>query len=366
MRASLVSTLSVFIWLAAGLPGTAQERAALENPAVRVAPLNTASTAQPMGSPVLGFVESASNTVSRGRRSPAEGLSTTAAQVRAILGVPGAAIVSSPLALPRGIQNVYFAPGENYALAEQLEGTLALISFTGTQAGPLQAIPGTLSRPDIVSFSPSGSAAAVFSIEEGHLAIITGLPNSPQLAHDLSAADLPAGIQMLALADDGATLLAGASDGRVLMLRPGSAPAPVYSAGQLGGIVFAPASSDALVFDGAGAKVVLLQNVATAPATRMLAEGLTGFSGAALLQVDSGAAVVGAMNGKQISRIDLQTLHVDNLTLPAPLTMLQPLRASHRFLLSALQGQPAWILDMSGEIGAVYFVPRQSVAVMAR
>ncbi len=341
MRTALVFTLSVFTCV-----GGSAETAAVQ-------------------SPVLGFVASAPAAGRHGQQTPGLTLSSSATEVRAILGVPGAAMVGTPVPLPRGIASVYFAPGENYALVEQLEGTMALVEFSGAQAGPLLAVPGAISRPDIVAFNPSASAAAIFSAGEGRVLIITGLPGSPQVSADISVAGLP-GIQMLALADDGATLLAGTSDGRVLVLRASGSPELAYSAGALGGIAFAPASTNALVFDGDGSKALLLQNVASAPAVRLLAEGLPGLSGAAVLQFDGGAAVVGAMNAKGLSRIDLETLHVDNMTLPAGLTMLQPLRAPHRFLLSAQPGQPAWILDTSGAAGAVYFVPRPSSAVMAR
>jgi hypothetical protein len=366
MRAALISTLSIFVGLAAAQPGVAQERASMASPAMRVNSVGIATSPQPMGSAVLGFVASTATGGLSRRASGPPGYSSSSVLVRAILGVPGAATLSGPLALPRGIQSVYFAPGENFALVEELAGTLALIQFSGIQAGAPLTMPGTISRPDMVGFSPNAGAAAVFSAAQGHLLIITGLPGAPQLSRDLSGGDIPAGIQALALADDGVTLLAATSDGRVLVLRSGSAPAPVYSGGQVGGIAFAPASTDAVLFDGAGAKVMMLQNIASAPSTRLLAEGLPGISGAALLQIDGGAAFVGAVNAKQVERIDLQTLRVDNLTLPAGLTMLQPLRAAHRFLTSAQAGQPGWILDASTEPGAVYFVPRQSLAFNAR
>jgi hypothetical protein len=363
MRSVFISILSVFIWMGAGV---AQERGSFERAVMRVGPATGSSTVQPIQSPVLGFISSAPAAARRGRRTLGPGYSSTGAEVRAILGVPGAAMLSGPVALPRGVESVYFPPGENYALLEQSAGSMGLVRFSGEAASALVAVAGTISRPEIVSFSPRANAAAVFSAEAGRLQIISGLPESPQLSRDLSAADLPDGIEMLALADDGMTLLAGASDGQVLVLRAGNAPELLYSAGDLGGIAFAPGSTNALVFDRNGSRAILLQNVASAPSTRVLAEGLTGLSGAIVLQFDGGAAIAGAVNAKQLSRIDLQTLHVDQIALPVGLTMLQPLRLAHRFLVSAQGAEPAWILDTSEEAGAVYFVPRQAHAVMAR
>ena len=359
MRAIFVVTLICSIWLSASLLGAPQEQPAIAQP---VALASASPSTQPMQSPVLGFTASSRTALVRGQGRAGEGYSNPSVTVRAILGVPGAAMLSGALTVPRGLAGAYFAPGQNFALVEQSTGGLALLQFSGTLAVPLESIPGSLSRPDIVSFSPSGSAAAVFSAEEGRLTILTGLPASPQLSRDLSA-NLPAGIQGLALADDGVTLLASTSDGRVLLLSSGGGTEAIYSGGKLSGLVFASASTDALVFDGDGSKVLLLQNVSTAPATRLLAEGLSGISGAALLQFDADSAWVGAVNGKQLSRIDLQTLHADTVTLSAGLAMLQPLLVPHRFLLSAQSGQAAWVLDTttdaSTSAGHVYFVPPQ-------
>jgi len=359
VRAIFVVTSICSICLSASLLGAPQEQPGIAQPV----PLANASPAtQPMQSPVLGFVTTSRTALVRGQGRGGESYSNPSVTVRAILGVPGAAMLSGALTLPRGIAGAYFAPGQNFALVEQRVGSLALLQFNGTLAGPLQAIPGSISRPDIVSFSPNASAAAVFSAEEGRLILITGLPASPQLSRDVSA-NLPAGIQGLAFADDGVTLLAATSDGRVLLLPSGGGTETIYSGGKLSGLVFASASTDALVFDGDGSKVLLLQNVSTAPATRLLAEGLSGIPGAALLQFDANTAWIGAVNGKQLSRIDLETLHADTVTLSAGVAMLQPLLAPHRFLLSAPPGQAVWVLDTSNSTssaaGNVYFVPPQ-------
>jgi len=369
MRTALIPALGVFIWLGAGLSSVAQERAALERPAVRVSSAAVAPASEPMQSAVLGYVANAPSVgaARQGRRPMAgESYSRSAVQLRAILGIPGASMLTGQLALSRDVQAAYIAPGQNYALVEQYAGPVALLQFNGTQVSSPLVMPGALRKSDIVTFSPNALSAAIFSAEEGRLLVLNGLPSSPQLSRDLSAADLPSGIRMLALADDGATLLAGTNDGRVLILRAGGAPQLLYRATDPGGIAFAPASTDALVFDRDGAKALLLQNVASAPSIRTLAEGLPGLSGVIALQFDRGFAMVGAVKAKSLSRIDLQTLRVESLTLTAGLTMLQPLHMSGRFLLSAEPGQPAWILDTSSEASTVYFVPPQRVAMMAR
>jgi len=354
VRAIFVFILSCSVRLSASLMGAPPEQPDIE----RLLTLTGSAASQPMQSPVLGFVASSRTLVPRGHGRSGETDSNPSVTVRAILGVPGAATFSGALTLPRGVTGAYFAPGQSFALVEQATGGLAVLQFSGTLAGPLQPIPGSISRPDIVSFSPNASAAAVFSAEEGRLILITGLPVAPHVSRDVSA-NLPAGIQALAIADDGVTVLASTSDGRVCLLPVDGASETVYRGGQLSGLVFAPASTNALVFDSDRSKVLLLQNVSTTPATLLLSEGLPEVSGDALLQFDTSTAWVGAVGGKQLSRIDLQTLQVDTIALSAGLAMLQPLLLPHRFLLSAQPGQAAWVLDSGAAAYNVYFVPPQ-------
>jgi hypothetical protein len=364
MRVVFFSALIIFLSVGVCMPG--QDLARREAPTLRVgASADLAAAQQPMQAPILGFVATSAGKPGHAHHTAVVGLSSGTTEVRAILGVPGAALLSSPLVFPRGTEHVYFAPGQNFGLAQR-SGAVAVFQISSGQVASLQALSGALASADMVAFNPGGSAAAIFSEEEGRLQIVAGLPGSPQVSHNLSAAELPANIRMLALADDGVTLLAGIADGSVLALHEGKAAQLLYSANDLGGIAFEPSVANALLFDRTGARLLLLENASTAPSTRVLAEGLAGVSGEVALQFDGPNAIVGALKAKQISRINLQTLQVDTVATPVALTMMQPLLAAHRFLISSESGQPAWILDTSTAAAAVYFVPRETRPVLAR
>jgi len=322
--------------------------------------------AQPMQAPVLGFVSLAPAGTS-GRRVHAGSepvYSGARLRLNAIVGVPGSAALSGPLAIPANVASIHFAPGQEYAIVEMEPGeSVALAQFAGTQMLPPAALPTGLMAPDLISFSPSASAAVLFSAAQPRVAVLTGLPGTPQLARQMEGSALPADISELAIADDGATIIAGTSDGRVLLLAGDGSQRLLYSAGELGGIAFVPGSSDAVVFDRQGGRAMLIANAATAPAMRPLAEGLSApQTGASMLQVDTRAVVVSATGASDVWRIDLQTQQVQDIHLSSALTMMQPLRAAGRYLLSAQPGQPAWVLDTSGETSGVFFVPRQTAA----
>jgi hypothetical protein len=293
-----------------------------------------------MQSPVLGFVYAAGG-----------------GEVRAILGIPGASILSHPLALPEGVTSVSFAPGQKYAIVEGVSGaSIGLMTFPSADPGPLVQIGGGISQPDIVSFSPNGAAAVVYSTSEGHLQVIAGLPDSPQVTRDMTRSTLPDAVRLLALADDGVKLLEGTVNNAVYLLAIGG-PQLLESVADLGGIVFVPKSNDALIFDRNAGTLSLLQSVSSAPSSRLLANGLTGLDSKIALQVDSGRAMITSANTNHLWQVDLQSLQVQDLQLPTSPAMLQQLRVSGHYLLSWQSGQPAWIVDTSGGRGAVYFVP---------
>jgi len=299
------------------------------------------STAQSMQSPMLGFVSTNNGN-----------------EVRAILGVPGASVLSNPLAIPPGVTNLYFAPGQKYAIVAESPGSpVGVLTFPTSTPGPVVEISGAISQPDIVSFSPSGAAAALYSSSQGTIEVVSGLPSTPHLAFSISSTDLPNAIGLIALADDGTTLLGGTANSSVYRLVAGSAPLMVDTVGDLEGVAFVPQSQNALIFDRNNSSLSLLQNVNGSASASSLVGGLTGLGGKITLQVAAGLAMVTGTSSNQLWQINLQNSHVQSQQLPATATTLQPLRTSGKYLVSWQSGQPAWIVDTSGQAGAVFFVP---------
>jgi len=369
MRPAVGMVLGVFL-LGGASPGVANAQPAAAPRTALVSKSAEAVATQPVGTPVLGFV-SISPARTSGRRADAASepvYSRTRLQLNAILGVPGASLLGGPLAIPAGVSSIHFAPGQRYAIVETEPGeSVALAQFAGTQMLTPAALPASLRAPDLISFSPNASAAALFSAAESLVVVLTGLPGAPQVARQIDGAALPADIGELAIADDGATIIAGTSDSRVLLLGGDGSQRLLYSAGELGGIAFVPGSTDAVVFDRDGGTAMLIANTATAPAMRPLAEGISApQAGASMLQVDSRGALVSVTGANDVWRIDLQSQQVQDVHLSSAVTMMQPLRAAGRYVLSAQPGQPAWVLDTGGVTSGVFFVPRQMASARVR
>lgn len=298
-------------------------------------------TSQSMQFPMLGFVSTSQGS-----------------EVRAILGIPGASTLSQPLTMPSGVTNLHFAPGQNYAIALGAAGApLGVVTFSSASPGPAIGIPSAISQPDIIAFSPNGASAAIYSASGGQIQVINGLPTSPRIAYEMGSTDLAAGARLLALADDGATLLEGTSGNAVYRLVVGTAPQLLDTVGDLEGIAFVPQSENALVFDRNAGSLSMLQAVNTLPSNRSLVDGLTGLGGEISLQVAGGTALLTSSTANRLWRIDLQSLNVQSMQLPTPATALAPLRTSGRYLVSWQSGQPAWIVDTTGPTGALFFVP---------
>jgi hypothetical protein len=283
-------------------------------------------------------------------------------EVRAINGVPGAATLSTPLPVPAGVTSLDFAPGQKYALVEQAEGaSLGLIAFSGAEPGALAPIPGGISKPDVISFSPKGGTAALYSASDGRLQVLGGLPDNPQLTREIASGELPGAVRLLAIADDGATLLAGTANNTVYLLG-GSAPQMLESVADLGGMVFTPKSNDVLIFDRGAGTLVLIEGVSGVRSKRVLAEGLTGLGGSIALNTNGRRAVLSTSTANHLWEVDLQSLAVQEVQLPTTPAMLDPLRLSGQYLLAWQPGQRAWILNTNQEKGTVYFVPAATEA----
>ena len=313
----------------------------LERPVPQVQSADEGSSVQAMQAPLLGFVYGAERS-----------------ELRPILGIPGASLFGGPISLPAGVTGVYFAPHQNYALlAHRVVGSIDLITFQGAEEASVTAICGAISQPDLITFSPSGSAAVLYSRRAGQIQVITGLPSAPQVARIIATGELPDALQLLAIADDGVTLLEGTSRNAIYLLPAAGSPQLLYSAADLGGMVFAPRTADVVVFDRGAGTLFLLQEVSSASSYLALAEGMTGVSGNAFLQVNGESAVLAGTNTSTVWQIDLESLEVQSTRLPVTAHTLQPLETPGKFLLFYKPDQPAWILDTSGESGTVSFVP---------
>jgi len=145
--------------------------------------------AQAVRGPVLGFVTGAKGTT-----------------VRPLLGVPGASSVGDALVLDERVRNLQVSPKQDYLLALRNEDQSVVLFdlAAGTLSARVLAFPGVA---DVISISPSGSAAAIYDSDARQIHTIGGLPRKPGQVRTFSASRILGHVASLSVTDDGALVL---------------------------------------------------------------------------------------------------------------------------------------------------------------
>ena len=257
-----------------------------------------------------------------------------ASQLQRIVGIPGAARMGDPIALPSGVTQVFLAPGGAYVLAAQ---GAALLARRGDSSLPLR---GALVTPDIISFSPSGRSVLLYSQSFGRVQVFTGLPSAPRLAQDLSNLAVPGAIRRIAVSDDAASVLVADASGMVYAVTPNTST-PLYQATEISALVFVSGSHDAILCDPAQGRIVLLQ----AGSSRDLLVPNQGCQAEAAASTADGRTILVACAAQQlIWSIDRQSGLSSPVKIPIAPTALHRLAGRDVFLLSPSDRGTYWIV----------------------
>lgn len=293
-----------------------------------------AQSAEWLGGPVVGFLTG-----------------DAPIQIRAILGVPGAAVAGEPLPLPEGVSRIRVAPGQRYAILEFADSVLPAIVNLEEGGAPI-GIAGAMTHPDLVEFSPLGRSAVLYSATEQRLQVLTNLPREPRMVRDFALAEAA----RIAVSDDGEWLLVASTSGAVDFIAPDGRAVPAFQAEGLPVIAFLPNRLEAAVCDGARGEIHLLGGFDGAASTRLLASGLSEVSGIAGSPDGATIIAVAAEPGRGW-RIDVASGAARTFDLPVRPEFLEALRAPGSFLISSRAGEPAWLLIPGDVETRAYFVP---------
>ena len=284
--------------------------------------------------------------------------------VRAITGVVGAALFGNSVALPSAITQFYLAPRQQYALVEARGSTtLGVLPFVAGLPGPIQSLPASMAVPDLVTFSPLGKSAAIYSRESDELQVFSGLPGAPTMVSDIKPSNLPEKPTVMALSDDASTVLAGSPNNDIYLLSGSSAPRLVETVGNLAAIAFVPGTTNAAVYDLSNSSLTLLLSANGTLTPRVIAQNLPITSGAPSIAstLSSGGWVIENAAGKQVLVVD-QNGASHAVALPIAPDILQRLANPNLFLVSAQANAPGLVLDMSSEDARFFYIPRSSMA----
>lgn len=285
--------------------------------------------------------------------------------MRAIVGTPGASQFTGDLPIAGSVNKVYLPPHQKYLLIEQLAtDPIAVVPFRGVTVGTPAAIPGALPRADLVAFSPSGGVAAFYNTTSDEAQVITGLPNTPQISHQIQQVKLPEPVSTLAISDDGSVFVAGSQGNHIYLLSQNSAPQLLWSAGDLAALAFYPAQHSLVACDRSSGSLVILDQVGTALTTRTLAGPLPSLGPGVNLQLDDSGKRVVISNpaSNQVHVID-QSGSVQSLSLPASPVSIKQLANPTLFALTEVDGQSGLVLSLNSVPAQYFYVPRRVIVV---
>ena len=269
--------------------------------------------------------------------------------LRRIVGIPGAAVVGAPVDFGFAVSAAYVAPHLDSALVLAADGQAHL--FLLSADAPLERAVDSMGAPIRVVFSPSGSAAALYS--PGSVQVIKGLPDAPVVAATIRLRGNPGPRRplpgTLAVSDDGAYLLYAAAGPLELIGVAGNSRQIMDRApGTLA--AFAPGSHDAAVIHGG--KLILFLDIA-GPATERSFAGVAEPSALAFSPGGQKLFVASA-TGRAVTTIQVATGERSTLACDCSPSALIPMGPVFR--LNELGSEPLWLLDTASDRGLI-FVP---------
>jgi hypothetical protein len=229
---------------------------------------------------------------------------------------------------PSTIKRLYLPPRQQYALAEQESGPVAVWSLRSQN---LVVIPGALPHPDSVTFSPRGDSALLYSQASLSLEVITHLPAEPVITKSLTL-PFPA-FEKLAVSDDGEVVVALLPGGRLVL----ASGAPVQTSFSARALSFIPKTHSLAIVDTVQKMLLELPDVESSRiAYRVLAQNVDADQ---LMPTRGGEQILAAnLNRGEIWTIDLRSGQVSQNKVPGSISTLLSLRDGYTFLLSQPQG----------------------------
>jgi DNA-binding beta-propeller fold protein YncE len=280
--------------------------------------------------------------------------------VRPVLGIPGAAVVGDPLALGYDIQSAWFAPRLDSAIAVAADGAVHVVRLDSGTAAERPAN-GITVVPQMVAFSPLGSAAALFA--GGKLQVVTGLPDAPRGAVTLDLETAPSvgkrpprkTFPSFAVSDDGSLVLA-ARGNSIVAFDSGGAGSVVAAASPGALVAFAPGGHDGAVADRANG-LVLYRDIAGAANRHSVAapdEVLAAATGVAF-SPDGGRLFVASARSHSVTVFEIASGAKSAVPCDCTPDLLVPMGGAFR--LNDPGTGPIWLLDAAAAAPRIVFVP---------
>jgi hypothetical protein len=281
----------------------------------------------------------------------------TAAALRPVRGVPGAATLGDRLAVPFALEAGFVGSRQDLAVLVATDGTTHWFTLSGNAATEVAAT-GSIATPRRVVFSPSGTAAALVASDS--VQVVTGLPSSPALAGSVAldaataaAVSVHSSAGWLAVSDDGVWLLLATENGLRLAAVAGGSSNSLMPIGQSGVVAFAPGSHDAAI--STGGVLTWIHDAAGSAVQQAVAQNAALARAVGVAFSADSATLYAANAAGSIWSFDLAAGTSVQQSSDALATGLEPMGGFLR-LNQAGRG-PVWLIDPNAGSPRVFFVP---------
>jgi len=282
--------------------------------------------------------------------------------VRPIMGLPGAAQLGEPLALPFTVRAAEFSSKGDYAVVIAAAGAKASL-VRNLSANPyIQNLNDAITKLDRISLNESASTAVLYSAASNQLQFVSDLPDQPQLSAPISLNSIPGAVTALAVAARGQSALVAASDGTygtVSEIRGAAAPKLLVSAYRPSAVLYLDGDRDIAYADAFSNQIMLVRDAQIEREVRVLASEADHVQTPVALRWADGALLVANTGSGNILRCDLGTgTNSDSGPLPVAPVQLQGLLVSNMFVINAPGHGPLYIY--SAVDSSLLFVPPAS------
>jgi len=254
------------------------------------------------------------------------------------------------------------APGHRYALVELASGAgigvWRLDPTSPNTVGPLNTLPLSLAQVQVV-FSPMGLTAVLYSQSTGRLQTVGNLPQGPLSFQDYSPL-LPNSPLVMAVSDDAQRVLLADQTGAVYLLSSGTTSAIVYQSSDISALAFIPNRHDAVIADRGRGAVVLLRELASGPASQIIASSTDGIPVPQTVVVtgDGTAALISDGAQPRIWAVTFADSRVTMYDAPVVPAHFDRWRNSNTFAISHASDE-IWLLGWADNNAEFSFVPRE-------
>jgi hypothetical protein len=268
-------------------------------------------------------------------------------------GMPGAALVTSPVALDFELDRALVSSTLSFAIASTPDArNLKLIRLL--ESGPVvTSIPDSVGMFDLGSLSRAGKSAIVYQSGCRCVQVFSGLSDAPQLARTVTLAQDDSIVQAVAVTDDAAKFAIATRTGY-------SGEIAIYSADTRS---TNPIPADALSFSPDGASLAFVDALQKTVSVLKdgnlipLATEQNGIDSPAAIAFASAGRIVVADRGSRVHVIATDSARVVSVECPCKPSTLQATSVEDTFRISEIASGSLWIVQLTDENARAMFIP---------